>query len=254
MSLRWWLRRRRKTSPYIRPPLLDPFPAIGAAQGPPRTTAGSCSSVAEFQRKSGAHVPAQPQLPASTRWPVQRRAAALSAQARTAMPQPYRLNPVGSIVWKKFYSTEHERCGWSIMLLSRHLATSKRGAHRACAGGSSFRLLSNEHLPALPGRTGTPPRRPRSARSSGTTASTSPSPFQDRGGREGGMLTASSRYTITQRIPINDMYRGGVLTIGIAEEDRPRRWRVLTAVVRTAGLFPLSLGRAAIWPCRKGST
>jgi len=29
-------------------------------------------------------------------------------------------------------------------------------------------------------------------------------------------------------------------TIGI-EEDRPRRWRALTAIVLTAGLFPLSL-------------
>ena len=27
----------------------------------------------------------------------------------------------------------------------------------------------------------------------------------------------------------------------IAEEDRPRRWRALTAIVLTAGLFPLSL-------------
>ena len=34
---------------------------------------------------------------------------------------------------------------------------------RACAGGSSFRLPKGEHLPALPGRTGTPPRCPRRA-------------------------------------------------------------------------------------------
>jgi len=33
----------------------------------------------------------------------------------------------------------------------------------------------------------------------------------------------------------------GVFTIGIAEEDRPRRWRALIALVRTSGLFPLSL-------------
>jgi len=39
----------------------------------------------------------------------------------------------------------------------------QRKPHRACAGGSSFRLPSSEHLPALPGRTGTPPRRPRRA-------------------------------------------------------------------------------------------
>ena len=39
-----------------------------------------------------------------------------------------------------------------------------------------------------------------SARSSGTTPSTSPSPFQDRGGREGGVVAATSRDTITQHI------------------------------------------------------
>jgi len=35
---------------------------------------------------------------------------------------------------------------------------------------------------------------------SGTTPSTSPSPFQDRGGREGGVVAATSRDTITQHI------------------------------------------------------
>jgi len=39
-----------------------------------------------------------------------------------------------------------------------------------------------------------------SARNSGTTPSTSPSPFQDRGGREGGVVAATSRDTITQHI------------------------------------------------------
>ena len=34
----------------------------------------------------------------------------------------------------------------------------------------------------------------------GTTPSTSPSPFQDRGGREGGVVAATSRGTITQHI------------------------------------------------------
>jgi hypothetical protein len=33
---------------------------------------------------------------------------------------------------------------------------------------------------------------------------TSPSPFQDRGGCEGGGVTETSRHTITQRIPINN--------------------------------------------------
>jgi len=32
-----------------------------------------------------------------------------------------------------------------------------------------------------------------------------------------------------------------IFTIGIAEEDRRHRWRALTAMVLTAGLFPLSL-------------
>jgi hypothetical protein len=31
-------------------------------------------------------------------------------------------------------------------------------SHRACAGGSSFRLPPGKHLPAIPGRPGTPPR------------------------------------------------------------------------------------------------
>jgi len=39
-----------------------------------------------------------------------------------------------------------------------------------------------------------------SARSSGTTPGTSPSPFQDRGGREGGVVAATSRDTITPHI------------------------------------------------------
>ena len=39
-----------------------------------------------------------------------------------------------------------------------------------------------------------------SARSSGTAPSTSPSPFQGRGGREGGVVAATSRDTITQHI------------------------------------------------------
>ena len=43
-----------------------------------------------------------------------------------------------------------------------------------------------------------------------TTPSTSPSPFQDRGGREGEVVTATSRYTITQRIQRNNIYSGGV--------------------------------------------
>jgi len=34
---------------------------------------------------------------------------------------------------------------------------------------------------------------------------------------------------------------GDLCTISIAEEDRPRRWRALTAIDLTAGLFPLSL-------------
>jgi len=38
------------------------------------------------------------------------------------------------------------------------------------------------------------------ARSNGTTPSTSPLPFQDRGDREGGVVAATSRDTITQHI------------------------------------------------------
>jgi len=37
------------------------------------------------------------------------------------------------------------------------------------------------------------------------------------------------------------MYIERLFTIGIAEEDRPRRLRALTAIVVTAGLLPLSL-------------
>jgi hypothetical protein len=32
----------------------------------------------------------------------------------------------------------------------------------------------------------------------------------------------------------------GLFTIGIPEEDRPRRWRALTTIALTAGLFPLA--------------
>ena len=39
----------------------------------------------------------------------------------------------------------------------------QRGAHRACAGGSPVRLPTGEHLPAIPGRSGPSPRRPRRA-------------------------------------------------------------------------------------------
>jgi len=92
------------------------------------------------------------------------------------------------------------RCACSIMLpLSRALATSTT---RASSGVRGRIIVS-----AAVGRTSSGATRPNwdsysppSVRSSGTPPSLSPSPFQNRGGREGGVVTATSRYTIAQHI------------------------------------------------------
>ena len=71
----------------------------------------------------------------------------------------------------------------------------QRGTHRVCAGRSSFRLPTGEHLPAIPGRPGTTPRSPRRA------GAAPPQALHLRhSGREGGVVAATSRDTITQHI------------------------------------------------------
>ena len=101
----------------------------------------------------------------------------------------------------------------------------QRGTHRACAGGSSFRLPKGP--PSIKkGRTSSCATRPNwdsssppSARSSGTTPSTSPSPFYDRGGREGGGVQEEEEEEEFFNHYKNDLKRHAHTPSGVAGTD-----------------------------------